>query len=516
MERISRFTPWATPCDQLERVFVARRRFLDDLLISVRTSIDTVSRRQTLVIGPRGSGKTHLLALLYCEAQKMIDDGARLQIARLPEDPWGIVSYQHLLAAISVALGDHEPGDYRDHEARLERRYNQSGVIVVLVENLDQIFDQIGTQGQRLLRHFLQTTPTLLLIATTPRVGPSIHLQTSPFMGYFSMIRLSELTMDEACQLVRNLAQLRGDQTLLDQLDQPSARRRLAAMAQLGGNQPRWWVTLGQSLTATSIQDLAEALVENADELSPLYQDRLRALSVQQRQVVVELAQAGCALHVQELARRLGMLPTSVARTLTELRDLSWVSKLVTPWDAHLDKRRSYYELAEPLSAMALQIKRVSPDTWRAVVDFLVRWYDPDDASGWRAGSPARPGDIELLGQTEDALAALARRDATQMMGLPSPVRVALQRRWDELVAAGDTRPELAIRCAIHDDAQCLVTDHQAQPEPDKWIARAESMAEHFPADPAAVTRWARWLATYDQEDAAEAVLTIIHPPTWH
>src|SRR4051794_14418748 len=100
----SRFTPSLMPHELLERLFVAREPILDRILSRISAAAAGAERNPTLLVGPRGSGKTHLVSLAYYRARELRDEGASLQFAWLPEDPWTIVSYRHLLSEIAQRL----------------------------------------------------------------------------------------------------------------------------------------------------------------------------------------------------------------------------------------------------------------------------------------------------------------------------------------------------------------------------------------------------------------------------
>jgi len=547
MARASRFTPWLTPREDLEAMFVARQALLDDLVSRIEHAAQTVSRNHTLLIGQRGSGKTHLLAMTYYRLEDMMSQGSQLQVARLPEDPWTIVSYRHLLVAILSALGEAAPlVSEADLEHQLNQLHQANGVIVVLVENLDEIFAQIKPKGQQRLRHFLQSSPALLLLATTPILDRSLTDQASAFYNFFSTLSLAPLTTDQAQALVTHLAQSRGDQELVEALQQPLTRRRLDAIQRLAGGQPRLWVTFGQILRMADIDRVADVLWESFDDLTPYYEDRLRALSGQQRLVVAELAAVDRPLHNQELAQRLDLIPTSSARTLGELRDSGWVVKVVTPWDGLIDGRRSYYELAEPLVRLAFQIKDSVNQPLRLIIDFLSYWFDPEDIATRQgdglAGSyllelkavfdadpslrvarrlthlpDSKAGDVELLGQVDDALAALGRGHPEPIMALPSNIRAALVERWGggpDGVDTGAGRDLAAaatqLRFEIHEAAIKETGDVPREPQSSQWIARSEDLVGSEVNPPRALSIWSRWLAHCRQLDQAQAVVDLI------
>jgi DNA-binding MarR family transcriptional regulator len=542
--RISRFTPWLTPRPQLEAIFVARQPILDNLVAGIVRAVESPSRPHTLLVGQRGSGKTHLVALTYYRAQDLIDQGQRLQIARLPEDPWAIASYRHLLAAIVKAIDPSQEAlqDAEELEFRLDRAYEQGGVIVVLLENLDEVFAQLGSAGQKRLRHFLQTSPALLLVATTPVLDRSIGDQDSPFYNFFTTVALAPLATEQALDMLSRVADLGGDTRLVAALGTEVAGRRVQAIEHLAGGQPRLWATFGQILTPEGLNQMADLLVASFDDLTPYYQDRLRSLSGQQRSLVAELAAAGHPLHVQELARRSGLGQSSAARAMAELKGLGWVTKVTTPWDDLLDGRRSYYELAEPLARLAFQIKDSLIEPIRLIVDFLSYWFDPDDVARVRGGdsvdaymaaqdatfggeppgqgvrrlSPlpdGRADDVTLLGQVDDAMASLSAGDAEPLMALPTSVRTSLTARADapqDRDATIQTIRQKLHRAAMYDIMYDRGLVLPREPQLSQWIRRGENLAETTAGCAEAQEIWVNWLARGRQLDEAAAVAELI------
>jgi Cdc6-like AAA superfamily ATPase len=62
---LSRFTPSRTDPDVLERIFVQRHELARDTEERIRESAEGGSKHHLLFIGPRGSGKTHLVSLVF-------------------------------------------------------------------------------------------------------------------------------------------------------------------------------------------------------------------------------------------------------------------------------------------------------------------------------------------------------------------------------------------------------------------------------------------------------------------
>ena len=210
------------------------------------------------------------------------------------------------------------------------------------------------------------------------------------------------------------------------------------------------WATLASALTVDGLDELVDLLLTRFDDLTPYYQEQLGRLSGQQRLVVAELAEIDRPINVRELAERLEIEQRSLAKTISELVDRGWVAETTSPVTALLDRRRTYYELAEPLARLSFQIKASRGEPLRLVVEFVKHWFDPADlGSATSEGLAAeyvllavdghdqdavvavtrrlqrlpitRAPAVALLGEIDDALAALGRDDAEAFIRLPSP-----------------------------------------------------------------------------------------------
>jgi tetratricopeptide (TPR) repeat protein len=518
----------------LERLFVARERTLESILARVQAAAKTTERNHTLLVGPRGSGKTHLVSLVYHRIDLLRSSGVPLQVAWLPEDAWTIVSYRHLLTAVAErlepGLEEELPGSTAELEALLVRRAAAGGPIVVLVENLDQILSALRDEGQQQLRHLLQAHRPLLLVATSTRLDRALSDQARPFYGFFTTTRLEPFDVDEAAAMLAAIARERGDDALVDYLDTDQGRARLRTIKHLAGGQPRMWAVLASALTIGGLGELIELLLTRFDDLTPYYQEQLARLSGRQRLVVAELAEVDHPVNVSELAARLELDQRSLGKTMSELMDQGWVAPTKSTVTVLLDRRRTYYELAEPLARVSFQIKESRGEPLRLVVEFLKHWFDPTDLRGSESGSivsqymliatagqssdpvvavsrrleglpPTRAPAATLLGEIDEALAALFAGDPEPFLRLPTPVRSALEQNLD---ARGPT----SVRDDIHQTA-LEEFGYVQHPAMDRWIARTEAWIAV--ADEQATTtaqlRLADWLGRAWRFDEAREVL---------
>ena len=533
MKAISRFTPSIMPAERLESLFVVRHHILDNLMSSVKELGATPSPHHTLLVGPRGSGKTHLISLVYHRSAHLVEQGRceRLRIAWLPEDPWTIVSYSRLLAAILERLSpDAELNgiDEAELDARLRITSREDGPILVLMENVDRILEALGDLGQQRFRNLLQTESGILIIGSTTVLDRTLSDHAYPFFGFFDTIRLKPFSPAQARDMLRALAKESGNEDLANALEGDGARARIHTIAHLAGGQPRLWALLGSALTVDELNDLTNLLLNRFDDLTPFFQEQLARLSPQQRLVVAELAAADRPLAVKELAGRIGADQRSAAKTVNDLTDRGWLEPVSTIFANLLDRRRTYYELAEPLARLAFQIKESRGEPLPLIIDFLISWFDADqlrvsDNSAYgqaalmemeqdEVGSlvrqltslpDSRIPSLDLLGRVEDALAAISDGDAEPIMSLQSTLRQAIEYR------AGPSLNIAPIRLELLESALEEVGDVPRRQSSAKWVTRAERIDREVHSSGSRLML-VRWLAASWRFDEAEAALDTI------
>ena len=521
------------PAERLESLFVVRHHILDNLMSSVKELGATPSPHHTLLVGPRGPGKTHLISLVYHRSAHLVEQGRRehLRIAWLPEDPWTIVSYSRLLAAILERLSpDAELNgvDEAELDARLRITSREDGPILVLMENVDRILEALGDLGQQRFRNLLQTESGILIIGSTTVLDRTLSDHAYPFFGFFDTIRLKPFSPAQARDMLRALAKESGNEDLANALEGDGARARIHTIAHLAGGQPRLWALLGSALTVDELNDLTNLLLNRFDDLTPFFQEQLARLSPQQRLVVAELAAADRPLSVKELAGYIGADQRSAAKTVSDLTDRGWLEPVSTIFADLLDRRRTYYELAEPLARLAFQIKESRGEPLPLIIDFLINWFDVDqlrssDKSTYGQAAlmemeqdevgglvrrltslpDSRVPSLDLLGRVEDALASVSNGDAEPIMSLPNTLRQAIEHR------AGTSRNIAPIRLDLLGSALKKVGDVPRRQSSAEWVARAERLDREVYSSGSRLML-VRWLAASWRLNEAEAALDTI------
>jgi DNA polymerase III delta prime subunit len=237
---LSVFTPSRTPPEDLEAITVQRHALLDDAVERVRESATTGNKHHLLFVGARGTGKTHLVTLLVHRLGQDRTLDAMLRIAWLNEDETS-TSLLELLRRIYDALlkrypdeftpealdplFDLTPEDAEEALTQLLLETLQSRTLLVLMENLDTLFEGLGQAGQQKLRAFIQEHPVLSIVATAQRLVDDIAKRQSAFFGFFQTEHLKILSVEQARALLRNIARLNRQADVVSFLD--SATRPL-------------------------------------------------------------------------------------------------------------------------------------------------------------------------------------------------------------------------------------------------------------------------------------------------
>jgi DNA-binding transcriptional ArsR family regulator len=425
---LSRFTPSLMAPETLEAILVRREKLAARLVDLVVESTLGAGKHHVLLVGPRGIGKTHLVSLVYHRVKKdaRLDD--RLSVAWLREEEWGIASFADLLLAVLRGLHEESrdaglaercealhrlPAGHAEAEAeRLLVECLGDRTLLLIAENLEELFRGLGDEGQRKLRALVQNRPAFTILATSPSLFPGVSLRTSPFYGFFEIQHLDELSFDDAVSLLVKIAEHEGDAELAAKLQTPTGRARIRAVHHLAGGNPRVYVIFSQFLTCESLDQLSDPLLQTLDDLTPYYQSRMGYLSPQQRKIVGFLCDRRCAVQVAEIAENNSLTHQTASGQLKKLREFGYVR-------AHQVGRESYYELQEPLMRLSLEVKKTRGRPLALLVDFLQLWYSREELEGLLDRLPTEAMEREYLLEairrsetdTEDPRAAACARD---------------------------------------------------------------------------------------------------------
>ena len=369
------FTPSQEQARDLDRRTVGRDQQLAILHERLKLAATTKDRQHTLLVGARGSGKTHLLqvALYRAESDPMIASG--LAIARVSEDAIGLTSYVDLLRELAADLGIDVGGER--NAGSLERSLltaAKARTIVMVIENLDRVFNALGEDGQSDLRSWVETSGQVLLLAATPSLFDAVRNRKKPWFAGLIEMPVEGLTAEEGRELLTILAMDKGDKELVEALKSGWGKARIKAVSQLTAGSPRIWIVFSDCLSVDTLDELIPAVEGLVEGLVPYYQSLLWGLSGNQQAIVRQLADGvSGALTASEIASATGLSQQTVSKALGLLKESRWVRDMKLPGG---DQRLTWYELREPMLRHHFQWRATGGEPLRLIIDLLIAWYD--------------------------------------------------------------------------------------------------------------------------------------------
>ena len=426
--RSSRYSPGNMNRESLEALFVGRGDIMEDVLSRVGTSIRSPEKHYVLLVGPRGSGKTHFLVLAYHRLMDRFDTANardRVAVALLKEEEWGVASFLDLVVRILRALADRaqdldakivgiydrfskDPAEAEALAVELLRQHTRGKTLLLLCENLVDLFHGLGEEGQKRWRAAIQEAGNWAIVASTPSLFAAVTLQDNPFYGFFTIRALEKIDFDTGLDLLVKKAVHEGKRELADFLRTPLGRARARAIHHLAAGNHRAYVVLFDFLDKESLDDLVRPFMDMVDDLTPYYQDRMRQLPPAQRKIVEFLCLQGRPATIKDVSTPCLMSHQTAAKQIGELHAAGFVSRTRIG-------RNTFCELSEPLMRICIEVKDNKTRHFRLFVEFLRHWFTNRELErrhvafqhGGHGAGHVRGEALIELGRPADAIAAL-------------------------------------------------------------------------------------------------------------
>jgi tetratricopeptide (TPR) repeat protein len=379
--------------ESLEALFVGRHAVMSDVVDKIVASVHKRKERHyVLLVGPRGSGKTHFVALAYHRIRSRIEAAGltkKLEVAYLNEEEWGVASYLDFLVRILRALASESnnletaissvfekfatsSADAEGLAESLIASHVREKTLLLICENLTDLFEGLGDEGQKRWRAFIQQTSFWSILATTPALFAALRFQEFPFYGFFTIRTLKKIDFDTARELLDKKALHDGKQDLARFLNTPIGRARVHAIHHLAAGNHRAYVVLYDFLDKESLDELVGPFMHMVDDLTPYYQDKMRQLAPAQRKIVEYLCQKTAPITVKEVAKQCLMSQQTAAKQIGELAAIGFVSRMPLG-------RQTFCELAEPLMRICIEVKDNRTEHFRLFVEFLRHWFSSSE-----------------------------------------------------------------------------------------------------------------------------------------
>ena len=321
---IKKYNPGFLTDDNIVASFCVRTGELQSLLESLRGNTGN-SNVHSLVIGPRGSGKTHLLLRVAAEVRRDPSLAGFFPIV-FAEESYEVSTAGEFWLECLGRLVDQAPEDERadlylsyndlrteDRDRDLAARClgaildfadRQEKRLVLIVENLNTLFsDMVDPDAGWRLRHTLQNEPRIILVGSATSRFEEIDSPDHALYDLFRVVTLRPLDTEECAVLWQNIS------------EKPAETRGIRPLEILTGGNPRLLAIIARFGAGRSFRELMDNLLDLVDDHTEYFRSHLESLPPQERRVYLALAKLWKPATSREVADQ-ARLDTNVCSAL--------------------------------------------------------------------------------------------------------------------------------------------------------------------------------------------------------
>jgi tetratricopeptide (TPR) repeat protein len=375
----------------LEALLIGRNKIVDQLENRVKNIAKDGLNHQVLIVGARGTGKTHMLSVLHHRIQPFIEK-KKIKVAYFAEEEYGISGFldfmvrilnafirwneedaEHLRSQLSML--QETPSSYQEETIKkIIQEYVGDRPLLVLAENFNDILDAIDKEGQSKLRNWLQQNDRISIVATSQALSDDIGKEDKPFYGFFDEINLKPLSLEQSYQLLKSLARIENKNKVLEHLEN-KGKAQVAAINSLVKGNHRLLITFYEFLKSDVLSNLSVMFIKTLNDLKPYYETYIRYLPPQQQKILRFIALSKIPQKGTDIARECFIEQKSLSKQLSELSRKKLVEIIVDPDD----KRNKLYDIAEPLLRISIEIGEQKEGISALFIDFLALYYDQNE-----------------------------------------------------------------------------------------------------------------------------------------
>ncbi len=385
---IRKFNPGTFQTDEeVIRQFVVRKREFGIAMEVLRENIGAPSCQHVLLVGPRGRGKTMLLARAAAEIRTDDALARRLLPVRFMEESHEIFDaadfWLEALFYLAGEIANSHPDiarDLRTTHADLAsqwrgREFEERALVAVLetadrlekqlvlmVENLQDLCSDVDSHFGWKLRKVLQTEPQIVLLATATSRFEGLDDVEQPFFELFRIVGLERLDTEE-CQCLWQMVS--GDAV---------STRTIRPLQILTGGNPRLLVIVAEFARHRSLRQLMEELVTLIDDHTEYFRAHLQGFAKTERRVYLAVIDLWQPSSTSEIA----------ARSRMEIRKVSTLlGRLVNRGAVIVEgnSRKRQYSAAERLYSIYYKLRRERDEAAvvRDLIHFMAVFYTSDE-----------------------------------------------------------------------------------------------------------------------------------------
>ena len=329
---ISKFNPSDMSDDVVLSLATGRKQLLHEVLDTLEDNNNSESACQHLLIwGPRGMGKSFFLKYLRInfEADERFKN---CRFISLPEEQSNIVFASDLIRMILSQLtgkGFVEVTSYwTEPEGAWDKAYKElltyidaqkvqfgKYLLVVVVENLEELFKQFDDIDQGRIRQMLERLTSFTLIGANPQADVDSDYNQRIF-HVFKQMRLQAWKEEDYLAYFERRFRLDIERQGLpfDTQRFNILKAKLKAISQFTGGSPRMAVVLSNLLLKDDVISTAKTLYGLIDDLTPYYQDLTKTIPKRSKILFDALIRHKENLSQSELAEKIGTHQNQISR----------------------------------------------------------------------------------------------------------------------------------------------------------------------------------------------------------
>jgi tetratricopeptide (TPR) repeat protein len=361
LSQIGLYNPQRISDEVMEKLFIVRQTIFHFLINKLKNEAPSSIPQHHLIIAQRGMGKTTLLKRIEVELRKNADYQGFIPLL-YPEEQYNLSNLAELWLNSLDAMADtlqvekqeeivgridkkvRELEQIKDDEVLAKQAFVYFQEIakeikrrpVLLIDNLNLVFDRLEKSDQHTLRSILMQNNAPILIGASAISIEDTYDYKAPFYDAFQMHYLTKLSFEELLEILKQLAILTNAKELLPTIQEEIAR--LKTIHQLTGGNPRTAVMLFKLIVRGFSKEINDDLEALLDEITPLYKARFEELSAQNQKIVDVIALNWDPINLEQLRNETRLENGQLSPQLKRLVEVGWIERS----DAYQAKGSAY------------------------------------------------------------------------------------------------------------------------------------------------------------------------------
>lgn len=391
------FSPWRSTAESLQQTIVGRDHIIKDLLGKTKRFCSGSPAKHCLLVGRRGLGKTHILSLLYHYYRNHLALPGFKTLSRRLMPVIFLEEERHSLHSLAVFLMktfekffEKMPDEIRwqvpeyleDDEDVCEYCFDNLKTItqstgkkiIILCDNLEDIFNQWRDREFKRLRSFLSDQRAVMLIGTAVKIFNEVINPKEPFYEFFEFVPLPDLSDDQMLEVLKN----RFFQDNLEEeyfRKQKNLKNKMGAIAKLTGGNPRLVVFLYDIVTKKNVFEIESATEELMESLNEYFRNRFTLLAPQERTLLDAFAEMDGPATPKEIAKKTRIKESSTHAHIKKLKQAGFIDTV--EFGKHKFTR---YDVTERLFRLWRQTATISGrKKFQILIKFLKLYFTPEE-----------------------------------------------------------------------------------------------------------------------------------------